>query len=84
MSYYWTGPWHMMWGGGPGWGPGWIFPLLMLLVIGACVYFMARMGSSHGRRDTGDSSALRILSERFAKGEISRAEFEEKKLLLEG
>jgi len=81
MSYYWTGPWHMMWGGS-GWG--WIFPLLMLLLVGACIYLMARMGSGHRRGDTDGSSALRILSERFAKGEISRAEFEEKKLLLGG
>ena len=81
MSYYWTGPWHMMWGGA-GWG--WVFPFLMLLLIGACIYLMVRMGGGHRHRDTGDSTALHILSERFAKGEISREEFEEKKLVLGG
>ena len=84
MSYYWMGPWHTMWGGGPGWGLWWFFPLLMLLMIGACVYLMARMGGGHRHGDKGDSSALRILEERFAKGEISREEFEEKKVILGG
>ncbi len=82
MSYYWMGPWHTMWGG-PGWGLWWFFPLLMLLMIGACIYLMLRMGG-HRHGDSRDSSALRILSERFAKGEISREEFEEKKLVLGG
>ena len=81
MSYYWTGPWHMMWGSA-GWG--WMLPFLMLLLIGACIYLMVRMGGGHRHGDTGNASALRILSERFAKGEISRAEFEEKKLVLGG
>lgn len=82
MSYYWAGPWHMM-SGGWGWDFGWIFPLLMLLVIGACVFMMARMGSGHGHGASG-ASALRILGERFAKGEISKEEFEEKRTILGG
>jgi len=77
MSYYWSGPWHMMW------GFWWVFPLFMLLMIGACVYMMARMIGGH-RHGDGGTSAQRILSERFAKGEISREEFEEKKLVLGG
>ena len=72
----------MMWGGGSGFG--WVFPLLMLLAIGACVFMMARMWGGRGHGATGNSSALRILSERFAKGEISREEFEEKKGILAG
>jgi putative membrane protein len=82
MSYYWPGPWHMMWGGW-GWGFGWIFPLLMLLAMGVFVFLMVRMWSGHDRGAIG-SSALRILGERFAKGEISKEEFEEKKLVLGG
>ena len=44
----WPGPWHM-WGG---WGFGWMFPMLMMIVVIAlCVYFMTRVhGYSH--RDT--------------------------------
>jgi putative membrane protein len=82
MSYYWPGPEHMMWGGSWGWGFGWIFPLFMLLVIGVCVFMMVRMGTGHGHGTTG-GSALRILGERFAKGEISKEEFEEKRAILD-
>ncbi len=73
------GPWHM-WGG---WGFWWVFPVLMMVFIVSCAFFMARMlwghGHSHGER-TG--SALQILSERFARGEISKEEFEDKRSVL--
>jgi putative membrane protein len=73
------GPWHSMWGFG--WGFGWIFPLFMLLLIVVCVLFMMRGPWGHGRRSSTDatSSALQILNERFAKGEIKKEEYEEKK-----
>ena len=76
------GPWHM-WGG---WGFGWIFPLfMMMLMIAFCVLIASWMfgGHRHGRSH-GDhvSSALQILSERFAKGEISKEEFEERRAIL--
>lgn len=73
------GPWHMWWGGG---GLSWIFPLLMMVfIIAACAFFMTRM---FGRRFRGDDtgSAIRLLNERFAKGEISKEEFEEKRTIL--
>jgi len=70
------GPWHM-WGG---WGFGWLFPLLIIVLF---VFLMMRMPWRH-RHWHGDhtSSALQILSERFAKGEISKEEFEEKRSIL--
>jgi putative membrane protein len=74
----WPGPWHMM----GGFGFWWIFPLLMMVfMVALCVFFMTRMpwGHSHGSHA---SSALEILSERFAKGEIPKEEFEEKRALL--
>jgi len=80
-SSEWTGPspWHMMWGFG--WGFGWIFPLFMLLLIIACILFMLRGPWGHSHRSSTDAtgSALQILNERFAKGEIKREEYEEKK-----
>lgn len=75
------GPWHM-WGGG--WGFWWIFPLLMMVFMVLMVaFFMSRgpWGHGHSRRDT-TSTALEILNERFAKGEISKEEFEEKRGIL--
>lgn len=76
----WPGPWHMM---GWSWGMGWIFPLFMLFAIALCVYFMTRMLGGHGPVGHHHaSSALETLNERFAKGEISREEFEEKRAVL--
>jgi putative membrane protein len=73
------GPWHM-WGG---WGFGWVFPLLMMVFIALCVFFMARMLWGHGHSHADPTgSALRILSERFARGEISKEEFEDKRSVL--
>ena len=74
------GPWHMMWGGG--WAFWWVFPLFMLFMVVACVFFMIRgpwgHGGHRGERDA-TTSALQILNERLAKGEIQTAEYEEKK-----
>ncbi len=72
----WAGPWHM------GFGFGWIFPLLMMaLVIGGCAFFFLRIaGRSPSKGDV--TSALDILAERFAKGEIGKDEFEEKRTIL--
>jgi putative membrane protein len=73
------GPWHMW----SGWGFGWIFPLFMLVFFGLCVFFMMSRHSHFGRREgTSADSALRILRERFARGEINKDEFEEKKATL--
>ena len=78
----WPGPWHM-WGGMGFW---WLFPLLMLGFIFLCVLFMVRgpWGGGHSAQSDTTSSALRLLNERFAKGEISKEEFEEKRTILGG
>ena len=78
----WPGPWHM-WSGG--WGFWWIFPLLMCgAMVFLCALFIARgPWSTRGRYHDAARSALALLSERFARGDISRQEFEEKKAILE-
>lgn len=78
----WPGPWHMMWGGG--WGFWWIFPLFMAFMVMMCIFFMMRAPWGHGHQSGRDAttSALQILNERFARGEIQKEEYEEKKTIL--
>lgn len=76
-----------MWGGW-GWYPGMIFgPIVMVLVIAALIVLIARAGGwwHHGPHDDRRPSrrALDILEERFARGEIDKTEFEEKRKLLD-
>jgi putative membrane protein len=88
-----------MWGYGPGWGMtgawggawwgifGMIVWLFIVVVVVAAVVWLVRSGSPSGgagllppRR----SSALDILEERYARGEINRDEYLEKKRDLAG
>ena len=78
--------WHdMMWGtgqwGGFGMVLGPIFMILILIgIVGGVLYiFRAFAGPSPQTREDGTSSALAILNERYARGEIDTGEFEERK-----
>ena len=76
---------HMMWGG------GWfLMPLMMIfwigLLVGAVVLILRWLGAPgriEPRPGQAGSGALDILRARFAKGEIDKAEFEERRALLE-
>jgi putative membrane protein len=61
------------------WPLPWMFfgPLMMLIFFFVC---LAALGIIHGSRG---GHALEILRERYARGEIDRAEFEERRHLLE-
>ncbi|HTT39018.1 MAG TPA: SHOCT domain-containing protein [Burkholderiales bacterium] len=64
-----------MWGMGGVMGLGWI---LIVVVIVAVVWLLLR-GPLAGGAPTERRSALDILKERYARGEIGREEFEQKK-----
>jgi len=73
-------PEHTMW-----WPMGgmWIFPLIFILFI-VCIAFMVfwRGGCCMSRRGPGSKhgdSAIDILDKRYAKGEITKEEYDEMK-----
>jgi putative membrane protein len=77
--WYGPGPW---WSDGYGWQFWWICPFMMLFMLGVmAVIMLARRHAGEGRWATPGSphSSLQVLSERFARGEIQRDEYEEKK-----
>ncbi|UCH44483.1 MAG: SHOCT domain-containing protein [Nitrospiraceae bacterium] len=71
------GPW-MWWGHGMGW---WIFPFLMIVVmLIICFLLFRRKGGMSSWCDFGEQkdaeTPLDILKKRYAKGEITKEEFE--------
>jgi putative membrane protein len=84
------------WGGGYGMGPGmmgseygygmgpwmFVFMLIFLLLVIAGVVALVRYLSPHARSKPSDG-ALEVLKRRYARGEIQKAEFEEKRKDLE-
>ena len=83
---------HYGWGWGAGW---WIFGGLLNVLFWVAIVFLVlrliRGGRFHHHHDwhhdwhQGSSNpALRVLEERYAKGEISQAEFVERRSVLMG
>jgi putative membrane protein len=74
--------WHWM-GGGFGWGFGMIVMAVFWLLFAAALVWIARVVWDRGgpRQASGPrpETPLEILQRRYARGEIDRAEFEEKR-----
>ncbi len=74
------GPGMMGWGG---WGMGWVFMIIFwALIIVALVFlikWLAGLSRSRASSDKPHDSALEILKQRYAKGEINKEEFDQKK-----
>ena len=66
---------HMLgWGAGMLWGPlAWIFWLGIVVVV---VLLVQRFASGLGNRDKSANEALEILKNRYARGEITKEEYE--------
>ena len=78
----------MHWGDGYGWmggGLGWIFmALFWVIVIAGAIALVRWLGTaSNGSRDTQRKTPLEILQERYARGEIGKEEYEQKRADLE-
>jgi putative membrane protein len=74
--HMWSGGWWMLFG-----------PLTMILFVGAVVALLVmligRRGARQGEPDVqATKKALDILRERFARGEIDKQEFEERRRIL--
>lgn len=74
-------PWGMMWG--PGWGPGyglfgWLMMLLfwILIIVGAVLIIRWLVAETGSRGAAAGDTTLDILKRRYAKGEITKDQFE--------
>jgi putative membrane protein len=79
--------WHCGWGSGWGWIMMIGMILFWVLIIGAMVWLaivmFRRPGGIAGGPGAGNETPLEILKKRFARGEISRDEYERMKRDLE-
>jgi putative membrane protein len=68
------------------WPMPWFGALFMILAIAFCVamMFMMMRGMMDHRGSQSDHYDLQILKERYARGEITKAEYEERRQVLQG
>jgi putative membrane protein len=68
--------WH--WNGMGAWG--WIMMMIFWIVVVALILWTVRSAGGWGRPDP--DQAMRVLDERFARGEIDQEEYEERRRVL--
>jgi putative membrane protein len=78
-----TGGWGPMMHYGFGYG-GMFMWIIFLVVVGLLIYFIVHAQKTKGQTPTQIESHLDILKRRYAKGEITKEEYERMKKDLEG
>ena len=78
-----SGGWMPMMHYGSGFGGTYMW-IILLIVIGVGAYFYIQNQKTKGQSPTRNESHLDILKKRYAKGEISKEEYEKMKKDLEG
>jgi putative membrane protein len=69
----------MMDGFGHGWGMGWGWIIGVIVLVVVIWIFIRAMYQTGSRKEPERKSPLDVLKDRYARGDISREEFEEKK-----
>jgi putative membrane protein len=69
----------MHWDYGWGMGFGWIFMVLFWALVILGVVYLLKLVSGGTKSEKQEETALDILKKRYARGDISKEEFEEKK-----
>ncbi|MFY9600558.1 MAG: SHOCT domain-containing protein [Pseudolabrys sp.] len=74
----------MMWWNDYYWHMPWVFaPLMMFFMLALCIGVMWLMMRGMGRHGGRYNYPLDILKERFARGEVTQAEYEERRRVLD-
>jgi putative membrane protein len=61
------------------WGGGVVMWLLLLVAVGVLVYFLVKASQAGGLRPTLPETPLDILKKRYARGEITKEQFDQMK-----
>jgi putative membrane protein len=65
--------------GGHGWGMGWWWIIVLIIVVAVIWIVVKSMNRNSTTSQESKKTALEILKERYAKGEIDKQEFEDLK-----
>jgi putative membrane protein len=68
---------------GHGWGMGWVWIIIIISLIITVWVVINSINRKNRPLDTGSKTPLDILKERYARGEINKKEYEERKRDLE-